>query len=151
MFAQTPCSTEKHSEFHFWVGEWTVTQNGNPAGTNSIMLDQGTCLMVERWTSATPPYTGTSYNHYDRVKQQWVQLWVDNSGGSLHLTGGMEDGKMVLRSETTKDQQGRDVINKVTWTPHEDGTVQQLWQLSFDEGENWNTVFDGLYVRKTEN
>ena len=31
------CCTEKHSEFDFWVGSWSVTNpDGTPAGTNSI-------------------------------------------------------------------------------------------------------------------
>ncbi|MBX2845072.1 MAG: hypothetical protein KTR13_02575 [Saprospiraceae bacterium] len=143
----TPCSTENYKAFHFWVGEWEVSQNGQPAGSNSITLDQGNCLMVERWTSANPPYTGTSYNHYDAAKQQWVQLWVDNQGGSLHLKGNMEDGKMVLKTDPAKDAQGNTVIHKVTWTPNEDGSVRQLWQTTTDEGATWTTAFDGLYTR----
>ena len=37
--------------------------------------------------------------------------------------------------------------NRVTWTPHEDGSVQQVWETSTDGGETWTTVFDGQYVK----
>lgn len=150
-FSQTtPCSSDKHSEFHFWVGEWEVTENGKPAGTNTITLEQGTCLMVEKWTSANPPFTGSSYNHYDAQTNEWVQVWVDNSGYSLHTRGGMKNGSMVLSSKKMKDYQGNEVINRITWTPNEDGTVRQHWESTQDEGKTWATVFDGLYKKMNE-
>ena len=39
-------------------------------------------------------------------------------------------------------------LNRITWTPNQDGTVRQHWENSRDEGATWQTVFDGLYTRK---
>jgi hypothetical protein len=35
--------------------------------------------------------------------------------------------------------------NRITWTPHPDGSVRQLWEQSTDEGKTWQVAFDGLY------
>ena len=47
-----------------------------------------------------------------------------------------------------KSPQGNDIINRITWTPLEDGRVRQRWQASGDGGETWTEVFDGYYQRK---
>ena len=39
--------------------------------------------------------------------------------------------------------------NRITWTPNSDGTVRQLWEVSKDQGESWQTEFDGLYKRQS--
>ena len=103
-------------------------------------------MLRENWTSASPGYTGTSYNFYNRRTDIWTQVWVDNQGGSLHLTGGLQDGNMVLSSSTVKNPQGQDVVHRITWTPNADGTVRQLWQMQV-EGADWVVAFDGLYRR----
>lgn len=43
---------------------------------------------------------------------------------------------------------GNIVINRIKWTPNDDGTVRQLWEGSKDGGQNWSIIFDGNYVRK---
>jgi hypothetical protein len=47
---------------------------------------------------------------------------------------------------------GRDggmVTNRISWTPAADGSVRQLWEISRD-GETWETVFDGHYVKAVD-
>ena len=40
------CCTEKHSEFDFWAGSWTVTNpDGSLAGTNIIEKVQDNCIL----------------------------------------------------------------------------------------------------------
>lgn len=142
------CCTEVHQQFNFWVGEWTVTTaNGQPAGTNSIKKLQNQCVLQENWLSATQGYTGTSYNFYNAQTQQWEQIWIDNSGLSLHLKGNLQDGQMVLKSEPQPNPKGQLVYNQITWTNNPDGTVRQLWEV-FTEGEATTIAFDGLYRRK---
>jgi hypothetical protein len=144
------CCTEAHRQFHFWLGKWEAfTANGQKAGDNHIVLLQDTCVMQENWVSAKGGYTGTSYNYYDASTQLWYQVWIDNQGSSLRLYGGMEGGKMVLRSDEVSSPQGK-YINRITWTPNDDGTVRQHWQVSTDRGETWHTSFDGVYRRLEE-
>ncbi len=147
--APAACSSAEHRAFDFWAGEWDVTTNGQPAGRNRIELVHNGCALAEHWVSATGGFTGSSLNTYDQVNRQWHQTWVDTSGTLLQLNGQFIDGSMVL-SEQRAGNNGEAVTHRITWTPNDDGSVRQHWQTSND-GESWTTLFDGLYVRVTEN
>jgi len=140
-----PCSGDESRQFDFWLGQWNVTVvgTGQAAGTSSITSILGGCVLLEEYETPSG-YVGKSFNAYDRVTGQWHQSWVDNQGQVLKLDGGIEDGKMVL-SGVGKDRQGNEIVNRITWTPHEDGSVQQTWDVSRDGGSTWSNVFDGLY------
>lgn len=142
------CSTPQHRAFDFWIGAWNVTNpQGKVAGKNEILLLQDGCLLQENWTAANGVYKGTSYNFYDASTGQWHQTWVDNQGGTLLLTGGIQNGNMVL-SGKSKNSQGQWQLDRITWTPHPQGSVQQVWEVSADEGKTWSKIFDGLYQRQ---
>lgn len=141
------CNTPQHRAFNFWIGTWSVTNpQGKPAGKNEIRVMQDGCLLQENWTSANGVYKGTSYNYYNAFTGQWNQTWVDNQGGTLLLTGGIENGNMIL-SGKSKNIQGQWQLDRITWTPHPQGTLQQVWEVSADEGKTWSKIFDGLYQR----
>ena len=141
------CCSEKHSEFDFWVGTWTVNnKDGSKAGTNRIDKIQNNCIIRENWTSAKAGYTGTSTNFYNWQAKQWEQLWVDNQGQSLHLKGNRVGNKMILSSDELINQKGETYINRITWTKNEDGTVRQLWEILQNE-KVVSVAFDGLYVK----
>ena len=143
------CCDSLHRQFDFWVGDWeTFNPKNKLAGTNRIVFLQDSCIIQENWTSSNGNYTGTSYNFYNPQTQKWHQTWIDNQGGSLLLSGGLEDGKMVLYSEEMKNAQGQPYINRITWTPNPDKTVRQLWEVSSDKGATWTVAFDGMYRRK---
>lgn len=144
--AACACCNENSRAFDFWLGEWEVTANGKAAGHNSIDKLQGECVLRENWTSATPGYTGTSYNFYNAGKQQWQQLWLDNQGGSLELAGQRVGQQMIMSSDKISNSKGQEVEHRITWTLNDDGTVRQLWETTTD-GEV-QIAFDGLYVKK---
>lgn len=146
---QGPCGGPEHHEFDFWLGDWdvTVVGSGQVAGTNEITSILGGCVLHENYATPTG-YLGQSFNAYDAVTGQWHQTWVDNAGAVLKLDGGIVDGKMVLAGPG-KDAQGNDIINQITWTPHDDGAVQQTWLVSSDGGATWSTAFDGMYRKKS--
>lgn len=142
------CTAPEHRQFDFWLGDWTVTANGVPAGRNVIHAIQGGCALQENWQGAgAGGITGTSFNIYDRERGTWHQTWVDASGTLLLLDGGMVDGAMVLEGRRPAPNGGGDVLHRIAWTPNPDGTVRQLWEASQDDGENWNVIFDGVYTR----
>ncbi len=143
------CCTEAHKAFNFWVGTWDVTANGKPAGRNVIKKLQDDCVLQENWTSATPGYSGTSYNFYNTTTQQWEQLWIDNQGASLHLKGTRKGNQMILESDELTNKAGALYRNRVTWTANDDGTVRQLWEI-ISEGKVISVAFDGLYRRVQE-
>jgi len=141
------CCTEKHAEFDFWVGSWTVTNpNGSAAGTNMIEKVQDNCILRENWTSATVGFTGTSNNFYNAAKKQWEQIWIDNQGGSLHLKGNRVDNQMILKTDVAKNQKGEPFYHRVTWTKNDDGSVRQYWETITND-KDITVAFDGLYKK----
>lgn len=147
----SPCEAAEHRQFDFWLGEWDVTSDGQPAGTNRIEVIEKGCALQEHWQGAGPGgISGTSFNIYDRQTRRWHQTWVDASGTLLQLDGGLVDGVMVLSGERPA-RNGKGVArHRISWTPNEDGSVRQLWEASQDGGATWNVIFDGLYRPRDE-
>ena len=139
------CCTEQHQQFDFWLGEWTVVNSsGQKVGENSISRIEDNCILVEKWKGAQGT-TGTSHNYFDKKDGSWNQLWVDNKGNVLKLKGGLDSGKMVLRSDLVKDQDGNPYYNQISWTENSDGTVSQLWELYDAKGGLIRQLFLGIY------
>ena len=151
--ANAACESAESRQFDFWLGTWEVTANNSPAGKNKIEKIQDGCVIRETWVSAKGGFTGTSYNYYDAQSGLWNQLWLDNQGGSLKLSGGLNETKMVLSSGPQENEEGSSTVNRITWTPNDDGTVRQLWEVvttAADEDpdrskSNTTVGFDGLY------
>jgi hypothetical protein len=142
---QPACGTPEHRQFDFWIGEWSVTQAGKPAGTNRIERILDGCALLESWTGASG-FRGNSLNFYDATRKRWHQTWTDTSGLGLAIDGEFAQGRMVLAGTRLDPQTQRTVHDRITWTPNPDGTVRQLWESSSD-GKTWTTAFDGLYTR----
>ena len=140
------CDAAGHRAFDFWIGEWTVANpRGTVVGTSRIEAILDGCAIYESWTGSTGSH-GHSLNIYDRASGRWHQTWVDNGGMLLKLEGGLEGNAMVL-SGVLPGANGV-ALQRITWTPNQDGTVRQHWESSDDEGETWGTLFDGLYRRR---
>lgn len=142
-----PCCTKNHKAFDFWIGSWEVTKpDGSKAGRNIIEKAQNGCVLKENWTGANEKFTGTSTNFYNLETKQWEQLWIDNSGGHLKLKGNREGNRMILSSDVFVRADGKNYVNRITWTLNKDGTVRQLWEV-LQGNEVVNTVFDGFYSK----
>jgi hypothetical protein len=145
--ATVPCATPEFHQFDFWIGEWEVTTlDGKLAGWNVIQRDLGGCVLTESWTGARGG-RGRSLNIYTVSDGHWHQEWVDSRGQLLQLTGGLQDGDMVLSGETV-DAKGAKLVNRITWHRVDDDHVRQHWQQSSDGGATWTDAFLGLYARK---
>ena len=141
------CATPEYRQFDFWLGDWSVSDpKGNAAGTNLITLEQDGCVLHEHWTGSKGG-TGQSFNVYDATDKRWHQVWVDNQGGLLQLTGGIVDAKMVLEGPG-RGAKGESVTNRITWEKLADGRVRQTWTVSRDAGKTWAVSFDGYYSKK---
>ena len=142
------CTDEEYRQFDFWLGEWTVTSNGQFAGTNHVHRIHGDCALQENWVGGSAGgIRGTSFNLYDRATGRWHQTWVDSSGTLLLLDGGLVDGSMVLSGKRPTSDGSGVARHRISFTPNEDGTVRQLWEASQDDGASWTVLFDGLYTR----
>lgn len=141
------CCNEKHSEFDFWIGNWTVTgPKGKVVGKNTLEKIQDNCVLRENWISANSNFTGTSNSFYNSQADEWEQIWVDNQGGSMHLKGNKVGNQMILKTDILKNKDGQPFYHRVTWTDNEDGTVRQLWETIINDNEI-TVAFDGLYKR----
>lgn len=145
-----PCrDSQAHRQLDFWVGEWEVQgPKGKTAGTSSVQLILGDCVIFENWTGAGG-YTGKSFNLYDTVTRKWKQFWVDDRGGMLEFTGEFKDGAMRYTGQSVA-QDGKPVMDRLTFFPLDGGRVRQLWEQSPDQGKTWTTVFDGTYIKKNK-
>ena len=142
------CANRPESrQFDFWVGEWEVRNpKGQLAGTNSVQLILGDCVIAENWTGARGN-SGKSFNFYDAGTGKWHQLWVDDRGGVLRLAGEYRDGAMRFEGETPKGD-GKKTLERLTFTALPDGRVRQFWEQSVDDGKTWSVAFDGTYTKK---
>jgi Tfp pilus assembly protein PilF len=144
--AANPCrSRPEYRGFDFWIGEW-APQNlqGVTVGTSSVQLILGSCIIFENWE--TPISAGKSFNLFDARDGKWHQTWVDAMGSMTHYVGGIQDGKMVLVSDSTTG--GTRTLAKMTFSKLADGSVRQHGENSTDDGKTWTTTFDFKYVRK---
>jgi hypothetical protein len=145
---QSPCRTQpEYRQFDFWVGEWDVqTPQGQTAGTNSVQLILGDCVLLENWTGARGGH-GKSFNVYNAAKGKWQQTWVDNAGSVLELLGEYRDDRMIFSGETVR-RDGTKVLERLSFTKLPGDRVRQFWEQSADGGKTWTVAFDGTYVRK---
>ncbi len=143
------CTDKNHQAFDFWLGHWQVTSKTDDIiRINHISKINNGCTILEEYSSPSG-YVGKSLNIYDQQTKQWHQTWTDSSGLLLKLQGGLENRAMVMKGKTLGSDQ-KEVLNKISWIPHSDGTVQQHWQISQDNGKTWQTAFDGLYTKSSK-
>jgi hypothetical protein len=147
VYAEATCrSAPEFRQFDFWIGEWNVHANGKLAGTSSIQLILDDCVIFENYTGVKG-YQGKSFNVYNPAIKKWQQLWVDNSGGVLQLTGSYSENKMEYWGETVQAK-GPMIKERLTFYRTSKEEVRQVWEQSQDQGKTWKTVFDGIYTRK---
>lgn len=143
----TPCEGEAFHRLDFWVGEWTVTVAGQPAGTNRIVKILGGCAIEEYWVSAGGQ-PGQSLFYFVPAADQWRQVWVT---GDPSRPGGVKEKREVARGDTVIFQgevalaDGRRYLDRTLLVRLPAGRVRQLIQISTDGGRSWRNTFDGLY------
>lgn len=139
------CVAAEFREFDFWIGAWRVeTPDGKLAGHNTITAILGGCALLEQWESASG-FRGTSLNAWDPSQHVWRQTWMDASGSTLLLEGGMHGGAMVLAGKS-KSENG-EIAERITWTQQSGGALEQHWEQSRD-GASWTDAFVGIYKRR---
>lgn len=140
------CDDAVHREFDFWIGHWDVFDpQGQRVGENRIGAARDGCSLYESW-QGQGGVAGNSVNRHHKASGRWRQVWIDNQGGHLDLSGTRQGPAMVLEGEDDEGPSRR--RHRITWTPQPDGSVRQLWQSSADDGRSWQTAFDGRYVRR---
>lgn len=126
-------------------------QAGRKPARNLIEKVQGGCVVLETWDDRQGG-TGQSFNIYDRVKKQWHQTWVDNSGGLHEYWGELKNGTMVYVGEVplgpAMQFQGRRTI-RVSFIPMGPDKLRQFSEALNADG-TWSVNYDLLYTRRTQ-
>ena len=146
---KAPCSAPEFRQFDFWIGNWEVRNpKGDLVGTNLVERILGDCVIQEHWKGKLG-LEGSSFNIYDPSDGRWHQTWVDGRGTLLLLSGGLQDGKMVLTGDLASGKRpGTRAPQRITWEKLPDGRVRQHWQSSRKAAGPWEDVFLGLYSMK---
>ncbi len=147
---QTPCTTEAHRQFDFWVGKWDVYHStaDTLVGRSHIKNLLGSCVIEENWESAGSAFEGKSLNTYNPRNKTWNQCWVDNTGATYNFSGTFENNVMLLKGKTPGSD-GKMVLFEMSFTHNvAEGTVRQVWKSSNDGGETFATLFDGIYRKR---
>ena len=143
-----PCFADEYRQFDFWLGDWEVDgglDGKTPIGKSTITRIANGCALHENWRSLKGG-DGQSLNVFEQSAGRWTQFWIGADGIVLRLTGGLENGAMVLSGDLPMP--GNKVqLQRITWTPLPDGRVSQRWQTSNDGGASWQTSFLGFYRR----
>lgn len=144
-----PCSAPEVSQFDFWLGEWELSWEGG-AGTNRIERVLGGCVVQESFTGDMGDGTifrGMSHSIWDPRAGLWRQTWVDNQGGYLVLTGGMEGNEMILSLERETPQGPRTM--RMVFRDIAEDSFDWDWQSSDDGGATWATRWS-IHYRRAE-
>jgi hypothetical protein len=112
---------------------------------NRITLEYGGCVVHEHYATGRG-YSGESLNTYDAARKVWHQTWVDD-GGLLLMLEGHWDGNSMRLEGVAAGVDGALTKQRITWSPHPDGSVRQLWEAADGKGA-WVVVFDGRYTKR---
>ena len=144
------CSSEEHSAFDFWVGEWDVYPNSTDTKVAESRIERtsGGCVIRETWMPLRGG-GGTSMSFINHRSGRWEQVWVGSDGKRVDFTGGMVDGRMVLTGYWDGvGPNGEDQLVRMTYSREEEGSVRQHGEASTDHGLSWQTSFDLIYRPK---
>src|SRR5262249_51530026 len=101
------CAAPEFRQLDFWVGRWDLSWNGGK-GTNTITREMDGCVIPEHFAGdASQQFLrGESFSMYQPKLGLWRQTWVDNQGGYIPLTGGLQpDGTFVLTTTRLNEKQ----------------------------------------------
>lgn len=137
------CNGSAFRQFDFWVGDWQVEAPPSPTTVSRITKELDGCGVFEFFQGGF----GRSFSRFDRRTRTWYQDYVDNTGLTLRLFGGIREGEMAMRDSLRPIPGGPTLASLFRWTPRADGTVRQLWNFSLDGGATYTVNFDGVYSR----
>lgn len=133
--------------FDFYRGEWELVQGDAVQQVLTVTPAFG----GKGWrVSMTNPADGaevaTSVYTYDAAKSVWRQTWIDASGRTISMAGGLEGESIALRVESDSHDPksvARAVLSDVTRD-----SFRYAWQTSADQGKTWESQGELLIRRK---
>jgi hypothetical protein len=153
--AALPCESPEARQLDLWLGEWDLTwpaeQMGGTEGElgrgrNSITRLFDDCVIEENFSTEDGGFRGHSVSVYDANSGVWRQTWVDSAGGYISLTGGIEDGVMVLATTPVETEAGV-TFSRMVFTEVEADSLEWIWQRTSDAGATWVDLWNISYRR----
>ena len=142
-----PCTAPEITQFDFWVGEWKLTWKDSLHGTNHIEKKFGNCTLHEQFSDPRTGYLGESWTVYNPMSKLWQQTWIDNRGGYIALTGGLEGDKIVLKTGERKTATGT-VQMRMVYHNIRPESFDWSWEASTDSGQTWKPNWEIHYERR---
>ena len=151
---------DQMKEMAYMVGEWDVkgelfldpasnySMSFTAKATFEYALDSAALIMhYQSSMMGMPRYLGMSITTYDREKQQWQDVWMDNMSARMAMMTGQETGDMrVMEGKDTyqgKEMLSRQTSSNITKTSYD-------WKLEqpLDQGKTWRTIMTATYTKK---
>lgn len=114
---------------------------GQKLGENRIERLLGGCVLMENWRDAMGR-EGKSWNYWHAPSKTWKQHWVDAGGRVTEYAGAPTATGIRFEAESNG------VVNVMTFTRREDGTVEQKIEISRDGRKTWTAGFVGIHRRR---
>ncbi len=150
---------EQMKAMHFLVGDWTADMKWRMSDTSAQWMDAKTTASYElvldggavRGTTTIDmmgmTMTGLSLDCYDRERQEWQTMWIDDATPRIRLyTGNEQDGKMVMTGEEIV--MGQKLDTRIIIEPKSDTEFYWEMQHSEDGGKSWWTAGKATYTKQ---
>lgn len=138
-----PCRDGAYAEFAFIVGRWEVGNDGNAENEqdqSSAEFVADGCAIHEKYWSVYG-YEAQSFLAYDKHRNLWTMLNVDNQGWYLNFTEVESESGIVLEARDTNARY------RMTKTIIDENKYRLVWLRSRDDGATWDTFVDSTYRR----
>jgi hypothetical protein len=142
------CASAEYRQFDFWVGSWDVYPTGGSQLVAHSLIESvyNGCGVRENWMPLKVENTGGSLNSYVLAEKVWRQTWIDSSGARVDFKGGLIGTAMVLQGYWQDFiAPGKGALVRMTYSRGSDGSVRQLGEASEDNGKSWHSSFDFTY------
>ena len=104
------------------------------------------CGVRENWMPLKAENSGGSLNSYVSAERLWRQTWIDSSGARVDFQGGWNGTTMILEGYWRDFlAPGKGATVRMTYSRAADGSVRQLGETSGDGGKTWRPGFDFTY------
>lgn len=142
------------SYYDFWIGEWDASWDEGDGkkgfGTNYIHpIMDGKALQENFKTikGQNTGFDGISISIYDIRQEKWKQVWVDNQGNYLDLTGETSGNDRIFKTAVVK-RNDKEIVQRMVFKNIKKDSFTWDWETSIDGGQNWNLSWRIYYTRK---
>jgi len=150
---QPPCTAPEAHQFDFWIGDWNITYADTVHASNHVEKLMNGCAVQENFNDPHKNYLGKSWSVYNANYKHWQQTWIDNQGGYIALTGGMQGDSMVLttteRTVPASMSPTGKMINRMVYHHITKDAFDWDWEASTDGGNTWKSNWHLHYNRKS--